>query len=489
MDKMKINSIYFEKLKGLKNVKIVFDKNLTAIMGVNGCGKTTVIHALACVFKPESNGDNYAFSYFFTPNSDSSWSNSKMNIVYSYQKGKAKINVISREYHKISDRWAPRYENRPMRDVYYIGIESCLPEIERQKQTSFIKYTTYEKDDKISEKILKAASYILNKNYAKLTVNKTRKKNLNGVRVNSLTYSSLSMGTGEQRVFKILQILFESTAYSMILVDEIDLLLHVTALKKLIEILSIESKKKNLQIIFTTHSLIMDELRCYVDIRYLEQTNQKTLVYNFINTDMIYSLTGQQLKPIKIYVEDILSQTIIKSIASSLNMRNKINTHIFGSASNAFTLASSFILKDDDISNTLIVIDGDVYSEEEEKLRQIQSSLSGTEMDVEEKQRRAISIIKQYSLPKKGLSPERYIFNMITNLSENSYDENNEIIRIAKTITAVNDEHKWINEIINRIDDDPVSVLKDVIALAMKSTEWQNYINNIYEWLLERFEL
>lgn len=50
MNKYIIRSICFNKLKGLNNANIVFSDTLTAIMGVNGAGKTTVIHALACLY-------------------------------------------------------------------------------------------------------------------------------------------------------------------------------------------------------------------------------------------------------------------------------------------------------------------------------------------------------------------------------------------------------------------------------------------------------
>lgn len=64
MIKQVLKSADFWKLKGLKNVHIDFSESLTAIMGVNGSGKTTVIHALACAFSPEENGYNYKFPYF-----------------------------------------------------------------------------------------------------------------------------------------------------------------------------------------------------------------------------------------------------------------------------------------------------------------------------------------------------------------------------------------------------------------------------------------
>lgn len=55
MEKRILKSVYFKKLKGLHDIKIEFSETLTAIMGVNGIGKTTVIHALACIYQPDGN--------------------------------------------------------------------------------------------------------------------------------------------------------------------------------------------------------------------------------------------------------------------------------------------------------------------------------------------------------------------------------------------------------------------------------------------------
>ena len=50
-----LDKVSFTRLKGLHNVEISFvDKPVTAIFGVNGCGKTTVLHALACLYRPAS---------------------------------------------------------------------------------------------------------------------------------------------------------------------------------------------------------------------------------------------------------------------------------------------------------------------------------------------------------------------------------------------------------------------------------------------------
>lgn len=59
----RLMNIHVDNLKGLKNLDIDFDKNLTAIMGVNGVGKSTIIHALACIYRPYHSEEDYKFSF------------------------------------------------------------------------------------------------------------------------------------------------------------------------------------------------------------------------------------------------------------------------------------------------------------------------------------------------------------------------------------------------------------------------------------------
>lgn len=478
--KHRIVSIHIDNLKRVKNLDISINKNLVAIMGVNGCGKSTILHALACMYTPYDNGNNYKFSFFFTPNPDATWQNSKLSISY-FDENSQKI--VTREYKKDVDRWSPRYENRPKRDVFFIGIESCIPEIEIEKKTSFIDYSTNSASDEISHKIIQAAADILNKDYTSLTYHKTKKKELLGVHtLDNITYSSLSMGAGEQRVIKILKLAYTAKTYSLILIDEIDLLLHVTALKRLIKTLSEIAIKRKLQIIFTTHSLEMNCLKEYVDIRYLENLKEKTIVYDSINADMIYDLSDCVDKPLEIYVEDLLAETIIKHIAEDLNLLSSIKVRKYGAASNAFVLASGLVLKGEDCKNVLIVLDGDVYVTMEKKVEAIKKILSGTEKDHTEKVTYAASFIKEFVLP-TGVEPEKFIYDMLVEM-----DDDSEIIRAAKKLKAVSDSHQWLDRLVDRVGQSEELILHSIIDLVADNSGWENYIQEIRQWLINKRE-
>ena len=61
-----IHSMKVQNLKNLIDLEISFGSSpITAILGPNGNGKSTILHALACAFSPSQEGENYKFSWFF----------------------------------------------------------------------------------------------------------------------------------------------------------------------------------------------------------------------------------------------------------------------------------------------------------------------------------------------------------------------------------------------------------------------------------------
>ena len=489
MEKQILKSVHFKQLKCLNDVTICFSDTLTAIMGVNGAGKTTVIHALACVYQPDDGGkgENHKFPEFFVPNTDSLWRGSELYVVNETEgKNGQRVVLPSRRYGKDFDRWSPRYENRPKRNVYYIGIDTCLPEIEKSTATSRIKYSSKKKTGRLADNIIRDSAYILNKPYQELLDNTYQNKHFSGVALSSgLKYSSLSMGTGEQRVLKILEKVRSAEAYSLILIDEIDLLLHISALDRLIEVLHDIAQSRHLQIVFTTHSVEMLKLSRYVRVQYIANVDpcDKTFVYEKIGGDLLYSLTGRTCRPIKIYVEDALAAAIVREVARKNGMTADVETVIYGSINNSFTLAASFVLCSGKPAHVLIVLDGDRYITRKEKESQIMKKLSGTEDTIGEKQEQALSMITQFHLP-EGVPPEQHLHNLILKYEPAT----SELYKAANAIKAVNDSHQWLYRIHEQTGLSESEIVHEIFRVAASSYEMSEYIKDIEEWLLSTKE-
>ena len=474
----KIRRLQIEKLKGLKKLDILFEKNLTAIMGVNGVGKSTVLHALACMFSPDEKGEDHKWKFFFTPTPDASWQGSQMVLTYFDENTQTEN---QRKYRKSTDRWSPRYTSRPKRDVFHLGIDSGLPEIEKERQTSYIDYHTSVSEDRLAERIVHTAAQILCKDYQSLTDHAVKNKHFFGVRtLSDINYSALSMGAGEQRLIKILTVVYHAAPYSLILIDEIDLLLHSNAQKQLIKQLSDLAQRKNLQIIFTTHSLEIGKLTEFVDIRYLYHTREKTLVYDRITPDIIFDMNRESTQPLTVYVEDDLAEAIVSQLSDGLRISRYVNIRNIGSAQNAFTLAAGMMIEGNSLEHRLIVLDGDVYRTDEDKKRQLRRLLSGTETNHDDKIDAALSLITQFSLP-EGNCPEKFIYDLLLDV-----DGADEATDCAKQVTGVVDSHDWLNQIVERMNQDRKIVLLKIIEQAAESDKWSTYVERVRRWLIEQ---
>ena len=164
----RLQKIQFRKLKNLENLEISFEnKHITGIFGTNGSGKSTILHALACLYQPVANSTrrNFKFPNFFIPTTLDLWNGSQFTIEYEMINGAA-MAPERKEYKKNRDRWSPRYQTRPHREVFYIGIDSCVPDMEIESRTSRIPLIREAYDDAVlGEKIKEKLSFIMHRNY------------------------------------------------------------------------------------------------------------------------------------------------------------------------------------------------------------------------------------------------------------------------------------------------------------------------------------
>jgi len=483
-----LHSISIYQLKNLVDLEMSFDHSpITAILGPNGNGKSTAIHALACAFQPVADGEDYKFSSFFTPNPDALWQGSRLEITHSYREG---ANCYSRkvsEYTKKTDRWSPKYARRPSRDLFYIGIDKCVPLIESESKAARINYSTETIGEQVILEILDKASYILNRQYSAFNIHTSSGKRFIGVESGGLKYSALSMSAGEQRVFYILEKVFRAKKNSLILIDEIDLLLHDSAMKKLVETLHARASDKSLQIIATTHRetiLAQDDL---VNIRHIVIKSGRSLCFSETKPDAINRLTGSQPRPIEVFVEDDLAAATVKKIAGQLKGKKYISVEQFGAAVNCFTTVAGLLLGGEDCSRSLFILDGDVYNTEQEKRDRISKILTGNDQRSIEYRDIALSKISQFELP-NGRSPERHLHSMIISIDSAANEEHAEIIECAREIQSVDDDHKFINHLLSRLGWDREVGLSKVVDLVATSDQWTGYVARIKDWMRQQVD-
>jgi energy-coupling factor transporter ATP-binding protein EcfA2 len=488
-----------KKLKGISSLdEIRFDeKPLTAILGPNGCGKSTILHALACCYKPTEGADqrNWQFRDFFTPTTDATWAGSSLVMVHSYRDGANQFSNVRTEYRKNADRWSPRYANRPERYVRFIGIKSCVPRIEEESYTSAISYQTEAHAD--AGLIMAKMGAVFNRAYNELNIHRTPTgRRYPGLALDGTRYSALAMGAGEQRVLEILSAVFNAPRYGIILIDEIDLLLHTAALTQLVDIVFQRATDKSLQIIFTTHREAILDLKEMVSIKHIHTvkavpaTAAPPKTYCFSNTkpDALRRLTGQQDRPLEVFVEDEMALAIVEYELFRLGMKRVANITPYGAATNCFTLAAGLILSGGHNVNTqLFLLDGDLYVTPEMQNERANAVLSGTEAHAAARRQSCLAGIRKLCAQAGAPpAPEAQLHRMIRNLPQQQSEGDNEIINLALSIEAVDDTHSLIDLIVHTLNVHRPVGLNTIVKVAALSPAWELYVAELREWLVVR---
>lgn len=420
----KIVKAEFIKLKRLKDLTIEFpEKGVVALMGENGIGKSTVLHALACIYRPHEHiqvkkGDDGSWwTDWFVPHTGNYWRGSSVKVFFS---GIASGTVYCKE----EDRWQPRKIHRHERYNRFIGLQSCMPHIEAESQKTRFEFVVSDLDlsAKKQQEMVDAASGILNRRY------KTIKRGTKGTGLRRFlvatveqgkpptesSYTSHYMGAGEYKVLKLIQEVLSAPDEGFLLIEEIEVSIHEAALRRLVKWIIEQAEKKNLQIVFSTHWPRIVEFADELSIRTLHATPEKVVCINGYRPMALHRMSGDEadMRVINVWVEDQLAQRIVQQVCTELGILRNVVILPFGAIDNAFSVAAVLELEARDLNKNLVVTDGDRYPTTEEKKAQIKRALSGTGEALEKAQEQAERWFVQFEpLMPDGLrvNPERFL--------------------------------------------------------------------------------
>lgn len=359
-------------IKSIDNLEInlPLDKGLYAITGQNGSGKSTVATCAASVFY----FNMPMHTYFGKTGPDSSITFRLGNLTTSWTK-------------KDGNWWRTKIGNIKINGFY----EGSLIFGTRFRNTN---YGQLKKLDKIANQELLVAPDFIRKNmghilhndesyYDKLFVlNKKKEEGFFGdvfyYQKNDRRVSQFYMSTGENLLIGILNSIYlknsdrsNTNVTSLMLLDEIELALHPSSLKRLIRFLSDLSIQYNYAIYFATHSIELISSIVPDNIFYLERYADNSI--NIINpcfpayaTKFLYDHTGYDCV---ILVEDNLAREIVKRILRNYRMLDSKLIHVLpcGGYSNVIVLAHDVVKNNllGKTSSVCMILDGDIKDDAE----------------------------------------------------------------------------------------------------------------------------
>jgi hypothetical protein len=163
-------------------------------------------------------------------------------------------------------------------------------------------------------------------------------------------------------------------------------------------------------------------------------------------------------------------------------MSRHVDIKRFGAAINCFTLLAALLLGGEDCENSIFILDGDVYRTKEEQKDCLSRVLTGDDETAKSRREVGCEKIKSLKLP-KDTNPEKYIHSIIIGLNNTDNEEYNEIIEVAKEINFVDDNHKYVDGIIDTFAWDRSVGLSKIIDLISSSNEWIDYVADVKDWL------
>ncbi|NJM74599.1 MAG: ATP-binding protein [Acaryochloridaceae cyanobacterium RU_4_10] len=352
--------ISIEKARTFQGKSINFDFPVTAIVGINGGGKTTVLGAAACAYKTVKPSLFFAKSGRF----DSSMQNWK----FEYELIDRRIrpsDTIRRTAKFTRSKWSRDWLKELDRTVVVFGVSRTVPanerpELQRCASNSFD--VLPEHIDEISSGVAEAVARILDKDISTFSFlrvdTRGRVTLLAGQTSAGDSYSEFHFGAGESSIIRMAIKLETIPENSLVLIEEIENGLHPVATVRMVEYLIDLALRRKIQVIFTTHS--NDALKPLPDKAIWAAANG-SLYQGKLDVGSLRAISGQIDSQLVVFVEDSFARTWVEEILRSLSgvAMDAVSVHAMEGDGTAVTVHRGRKLDPSVSQPSVCLIDGD----------------------------------------------------------------------------------------------------------------------------------
>jgi predicted ATPase len=311
-----LDRIEIAGLRGWSGQSVQFRFPVTAIVGENGTGKSTILKVAASAYAPLRHGIGYFPSNFFPT---THWDDiSSVTLGYRIRLGD---DLKSFSIKKPTQRWSfpdRRYE----RPVFWFDVARTLPLDASAGYARIAKLATGETaSEELTDESRLQLSTILGRDYssarfASPDVNANRKVGLLGREFGEV--SQFHQGAGEDTTLDLVLALQDIPQNSLIIIDEVEASLHPRAQRRLIRSLLNFSRLRRVQVIVSTHSpYILEELPAEARVLVLPSSSGPSVIYG-ASPEFALSRIDDAIHPeAYIYVEDAEASRWLREIIAT----------------------------------------------------------------------------------------------------------------------------------------------------------------------------
>lgn len=378
-------SILNGKIRGVSPVEIAFKYPITAIVGENGTGKSTILALISCAFHNDTS---------FCPQNKARVNAKKPQFYYTYRDfftfSKSETGIsgieIKSEYHsrtgvkqdirkkKPSGKWND-FNRRPKRAVSYLGINRIVPPSESNPHRHYCRsFTNASFDEEQLNQLRDSMSHIIGREYSNVELMKFKSYYLFKVKRNNITYTGFNMGAGENAVLGLILEILSAGRGALIVVDEIELGLHTQAQIRLVEELKKLCQKYKCQIICSTHSKeILQHLPPSARVFLKRSDNHDTEIIPNISAEYAFGkLSGMNSHEMNIFVEDETAHSFLMALLSN-KIRERVTIIPIGSDQAVLKHMAVHYRENND--SFIAFLDGDKRSQKSSSINKISSHI------------------------------------------------------------------------------------------------------------------
>lgn len=465
-------------LRGLHPTSLKFEYPITAIVGANGSGKSTALALAACAFHNTSSfcpsslaihtgksaRNYYTTSDFFAFTQHEAGLTHDIKIIANYL---AKDGVVSSiRNKKPSGKWRDN-KARPSRAVSFLGLNRILPPAESTTHRNYRRLfssscLTSAQKTELAEYMTK----VFNRQYSSIDLEIHKRYRLYRCSTPKLSYSGFNMGGGENAVLQLLYEIIAAGIGALLVVDEIELGLHVQAQEKLIEVLKELCKKYSTQIICSTHSsVILSKIPPCGRVMIHSSDCQSDVYYGVSEELAVSELAGHAIAAVDIFVEDDVAKAFLERNLPH-SSRRQVSIKVMGSADGSLLHAVSTHIREGR-TNYLAILDGDKRSQKTDKIKKITHDLSDYHGMSDEGLQTLIEN-HLYFIPGDEW-PEKVIIERVRNQNSFDYLKQSWLIEKDGEIVSLLDKslsegkHKEFFRLAQDLSQDESSVQKDLM--------------------------
>jgi predicted ATPase len=317
-----LTSIQLQGFRCHENTLIDIKSPITALCGINGTGKSTILQLAAAAYKSPDKTvkpSYYLRDFLVVGNLDLEPFTTTAKVEYKFFKSDRTLMTRTISRKDDTKRWRG-YPGRPEKWAYFSGVGSYLPKFERP---DFIFRNSGRLEiiniDDVSTHIKDSICKVLGQTYDEISKNEvkyyTKKGDVISVSKAGVRYSEAHMGFGEGRIQYLINLLETLPEQSLILIEEPETSLHPSAQHEFALYLNEVVARRKHQILLTTHSeFILQALPSESSIYLKRSGNGISGIPGLTSLEAKSLMADGHTKALNIFVEDKFAKAVLTEI-------------------------------------------------------------------------------------------------------------------------------------------------------------------------------